>query len=90
MRNFCDNEKVNKAINNAWSKLFTGNDKWFDTEEEAENFLGDCAFDFLYNVLEGLGIDCDNNENECGKCDSLFEDEEEDFDEEGYRLFWLG
>ena len=64
MRKFCGNKKVNEAVNKAWTKLFTGNGKWFDTEKETEDFLGDCAFEFLFNVLEELEIDCDGDENE--------------------------
>lgn len=60
MRNFCRNERVNEAINKAWESLFIGKDKWFDTEEEAEEAICDCGFDFLFSVLENLEIECDD------------------------------
>ena len=43
-----------KALNGLCSKenLF----QWFDSIEEAEEWAGDIAYDFTYNLLEALGI----------------------------------
>ena len=63
MRNFCNNKKVNDAINKAWEYLFSEL-SWFENEEEAEKYAGDWAFDFLFVALENLGIDYDTEEDE--------------------------
>ena len=40
-----------------FKKLYSSSNPWFNTEEEAEDWAGDVAFDFTLDVLEQLGIE---------------------------------
>lgn len=45
---------LDKAYDIAFEKLYTGNDPWFSSKENAEEWAGDVLFDFLVNAFETL------------------------------------
>lgn len=50
----------------AFEKLYASEDcsPWFDTKEQAEEWAGDVAFEFVVNTLEALGIELVEDEDE--------------------------
>ena len=49
--------EMDDAFNRAFKKLYSSSSPWFKTQEEAEDWAGDAAFDFALDVLEQLGIE---------------------------------
>lgn len=49
--------EMDDAFDKAFKKLYSSSSPWFGTEEEAEDWAGDVAFDFALDVLEQLGIE---------------------------------
>ena len=62
MTNYCDNETVNKAIDEAIDQTFGTNGTW--SKVDPDEVLFDCVFDFLFFVLENLNIQCDNEDDD--------------------------
>ena len=49
-------EAYDKAFEKLLDKKQVGG-AWFDTEQEAEKWAGDVAFDMAYNLVEALGFE---------------------------------
>ena len=53
-------EELVKAYDVAFSKLLEKTPRgvsWFDTEEEADDWAGDIAYEMIYHTIGALGIE---------------------------------
>ena len=52
-----DIDEVGEAYEVALGKMSSGENPWFENEDDAETWAGDIAFDLVTNVLETLGFE---------------------------------